>query len=60
MTTNDIFSLIADDDLAIDQPTFKASKWKPCRHEKFAEYSENFELVDGRWEGFVSVRRRRD
>lgn len=52
------FDLIPAADLDVDQPDFKASKWRPTLIDgRPAEYSECYELVAGRWEGFVSIRR---
>ena len=52
------FDLIPAAELAIDQPDFKAGVWKRTRlHGEAAEYSECYELIEGRWEGFVSVRK---
>ena len=58
MTTWQKFDLIPAAELAVDQPTFKASVWKRNnnRHGRFQEFSECYELVDGKWEGFVAVR----
>jgi hypothetical protein len=58
MQTAPQFDLIPADQLAIDQPTFKASAWKRnnSKHSRFQEYSECYEWVGGKWEGFVSVR----
>lgn len=56
------FNLIPRDEIEIDQPTFKASIWKSNDATgTFAntEFCECYTLVDGRWEGFVSVRARR-
>jgi hypothetical protein len=55
------FDLIPQAELAIDRPDFKASIWKPATHAgEPIEYSECYELVNGRWEGFVSIRKRRN
>lgn len=52
------FDAIPAADLRVDQPDFKAGAWKPAtiRGEPW-EASECFELIGGRWEGFVAIRR---
>lgn len=44
--------------LRIDQPDFKATAWQHTIHAG-REYliSQCWELIAGRWEGFVSMRR---
>ena len=43
----------------IEQPDFKASTWKPAKLESGEKvlYCECQQLIDGRWEGYVSITR---
>lgn len=54
------FDLIPAAELRVDRPDFKAGAWKPTtiRGERW-EASDCFELIGGRWEGFVSIRKAR-
>lgn len=46
---------------AIERPDFRATEWAPTkvRGEAGWEASICEELIEGRWEGFVSIRRAR-
>lgn len=43
----------------IDQPDFRASAWMPAKLKsgELMSYRECQELIAGRWEGFVSIKK---
>ncbi len=52
------FDLIPMEELEIDQPGFKASKWRMTLiNGELHEMSTCYEWIGGKWEGFVSIRK---